>query len=101
MNHARADISSVSLNSSFHSRLAVRMSCSNIFALIVKGAGNPIGSKSVAFFRKIRLAYTIASSGAFSLNVNASSVACYLTPSVLTHGSGSVSISTSNFWSHN
>ena len=92
----------VSFSSPSHSRPADYMSCSKIFALIVKVARNQIGSKSVAiFFRKFRLVYNKVSSGAFSLNINASSLAFHHTPSVFAHGSGSVSRSTSDFRSCN
>ena len=97
-NHPRAELVSGSVSSSSHSKPAVHISCSNIFAVIVKGTNSPIGANSVAiFFRKFRFVYTMVSYEAFSLNVNTSSWANHQAPSGLAHGNWSQSKFTSAF----
>ena len=86
-NHARAEMDSGSVSSSSQYMPAVHISWSSIFARIVKGAINPIGSKRVAiFFNNILFVYVVSSSGTFSLNVN-TSVSAHHTPRVFGHGS--------------
>ena len=73
LNQSCAVLTSESSISSSHSKPAVYMVCSNIFARILNGASRPVGSNSVAiFFKKLRLVYFMSLSGAFSLNVNTS-----------------------------